>query len=71
MGRRIELAEVRASLDELFEADAITELGDLYAAAQGIRRVLATVDRAVQHACSDRVHPVSRELVRTARADLT
>lgn len=71
LGRRIELAEVRASLDELFEADAITELGDLYAAAQGIRRVLATVDRAVQHACSDRVHPVSRELVRTARADLT
>jgi hypothetical protein len=71
LARRIELAEVSAALAELFEADALSQLADLYEVGCNLRRVLATVDRSVQHACTDKVAPVSRELVRTALADLT
>lgn len=69
--RRIELAEVSASLDELFEPEAIAQLAELYRENGNLRRVLATTDRSVQHGCSDRVAPVSRELIRAALADLT
>jgi hypothetical protein len=68
--RRIELAEVSASLDELFDSEAITQLAELYRDNGNLRRVLATTDRSVQHGCSDRVAPVSRELIRAALADL-
>ena len=71
LDRRIELAEVSGAVKELFEPDAVAELAERYDETRSLRRVLAATDRAVQHACSDGVAPVSRELVRTALADLT
>jgi len=71
LARRIELADVSAELGELFAPEALRQLADLYDVGRNLRRVLATIDRSVQHACSDRVAPVSRELIRTALADLT
>ena len=71
IGRRVELADVGASPDELFEPEALAQLAELYEEKSNLRRVLAAIDRSVQHACSDRVAPVSRELVRTALADLS
>lgn len=64
--RRIELVEVDADLGDLFQAESVSHLADVYESGRNLRRVLATVDRAVQHACSDGVAPVSPELVRTA-----
>lgn len=71
LARRIRLAEVDAEADELFEAEALATVAAVYEEEQNLRRVLATVDRSVQHACSDGDATVTPELVRTVVAELT
>lgn len=71
LNRRIELADVETEFEVLFDAEAIAQLVEIYESVGNLRRVLATVDRSVQHACSDGVAPVTRDLVLAALADLS
>jgi Cdc6-like AAA superfamily ATPase len=70
LSRRLELAEVTAGVGDVLDTGALSLLADHYGEAQNLRRVLAAIDRSVQHACSDGVAPVTQELVRTALAEL-
>jgi hypothetical protein len=70
LARRIELAEVDVDLAEAFQPESVAQLAGVYESGRNLRRVLATVDRSVQHACSDGVAPVTPALVRTALAEL-
>jgi Cdc6-like AAA superfamily ATPase len=70
LDRRIELAGMAPRLDELLESEAIQLLAELYRGNRSLRMVLATVNRATQLGCTDRVGAISVDLVHTALADL-
>lgn len=70
LDRRIGLAEVDAISAELFDRGAIEALVERYVDNRSLRGMLATVDRATQLACTERIAPVSADLIQTAQADL-
>jgi hypothetical protein len=70
LDHRIRLANVSTTAAELLDSAALELLAERYRESQSLRRMLATVNRATQHACSDRVAPITPDLVQTALADL-
>lgn len=70
LNRRIELAGLDASGNELIDAAAIEMLAERYEADRNLRRMLATVNRATQRGCADGVNALGPDLIQTARADL-
>ena len=70
LNRRIELANLGTTIEDILEPAAIDLLAERYAADRNLRRMLATVDRANQRGCADRVAALSPDLIQTARADL-
>jgi predicted ABC-type transport system involved in lysophospholipase L1 biosynthesis ATPase subunit len=70
LDRRIQLAGIRASGAELIQPAAIEMLAESYSADRNLRRMLATVNRATQRGCADRVDELGPDLIQTARADL-
>jgi hypothetical protein len=70
LGRRIELAGISAHSEDLLEPAALELLAGRYTADRNLRRMLASVDRATQRACTDHVERLGPDLVQTALADL-
>jgi predicted ABC-type transport system involved in lysophospholipase L1 biosynthesis ATPase subunit len=70
LDRRIELADVEARSDELLEPEATQLLAELYRRNRSLRMMLATINRATQLGCTDRVGTISVDLLQTALADL-
>jgi len=68
--RRMEVAELSANWSDVLDPAAIYLLAELYEENRSLRRMLATVDRATQLGCTDRVETISAELIQTALADL-
>ncbi|MDQ3751751.1 MAG: hypothetical protein M3333_02525, partial [Actinomycetota bacterium] len=62
---RIDVHEVQASVEEVFDAEAVTGLEWHYFTGAGgsLRDVLQVADRSVQHACSDAEQMVTKQLV--------
>ncbi|MDQ3530767.1 MAG: hypothetical protein M3456_00025 [Actinomycetota bacterium] len=62
---RMDVHEVAASVEEVFDADAVTGLEWHYFTGAGgsLRDVLQVADRSVQHACSDAEQRVTKQLV--------
>jgi energy-coupling factor transporter ATP-binding protein EcfA2 len=63
--RRIQVHEVAAELDDVFQPEALDGLEWHYhtGANGSLRDVLKVADRAVQHACSDSAERVTKQLV--------
>ncbi len=61
----MDVHEVAASVEEVFDADAVTGLEWHYFTGAGgsLRDVLQVADRSVQHACSDAEQRVTKQLV--------
>jgi energy-coupling factor transporter ATP-binding protein EcfA2 len=70
LGRRIQLAGVSASVDELFATEALTALTEHYRDDGSLRRMLSAVDRATQRGSADGVETIGPDLIRTGFADL-
>lgn len=68
--RRIEVAELTAAWDDVLGTEALDLLADLYRENGSLRKMLATIDRATQLGCTNRVDTVTVELLQTALADL-
>jgi len=70
LDRRIGLAGVNAMSAELFDQGAIDALVERYVDNRSLRGMLSTVDRATQLACTERIAPITSDLIQTALADL-
>ena len=65
MQHRIDVHQVVASVEEVFDAEALTGLEWHYFTGAGgsLRDVLQVADRSIQHACSDAEQTVTKQLV--------
>jgi hypothetical protein len=70
LDHRISLARVDIRSNELLEPEATQLLAERYRENRSLRMMLATVNRATQLGCTDRVDLISVDLVQTALADL-
>jgi Cdc6-like AAA superfamily ATPase len=68
--RRIEVAGLSASWSDALDASAIGLLAEIYERNGSLRKMLATVDRATQLGCTNRVETVTVELIQAALVDL-
>lgn len=68
--RRMQIAGSPGRLNDAIDSAAIDLLAEIYQQNGSLRKMLATVDRAIQLGCTDRVKTVSAELIQTALADL-
>jgi energy-coupling factor transporter ATP-binding protein EcfA2 len=63
--RRIELAEIMATISEIFDASALGELAEFYRHSDGdLRRVLAAAHESAEHAAADRQEQIGLPHVR-------
>jgi Cdc6-like AAA superfamily ATPase len=60
-----------AGTDELIDESGLDLLATNYSEGRSLRNVIATLNRATQLACTDRVEKVDRNLIQTALADLS
>lgn len=70
LSRRIQLAGVSASVDELLSPEALTLLGERYREDRSLRRMLSAVDRATQRGSADGVETIGPDLIQIGFADL-
>jgi hypothetical protein len=57
--------------DEVIDGPALDLLATTYSKGRNLRNVIATLNRATQLACTDRVDRLDRNLIQTALADLS